>query len=126
MIIGIGTDIAECARFERIWGKYGERFARRFLTHLEYSQLPEKGIALYLASRFAVKEAAVKALGTGFSDGIVCRDIGIVKNKEGRPSLVFTGKALAKADELGVTAAHVSYSHENEYAVAMVMLERLP
>ena len=126
MIIGIGTDIAECARYERIWEKYGERFARRILTPLEYSLMPGKDVALYLASRFAVKEAAVKALGTGFSDGIVCRDIGIVKNEKGSPSLVFTGGALAKANELGVTAAHVTYSHEKAYAVATVVLERLP
>ena len=123
MIIGLGTDIAECARFRDIWERFGLRFAKRILTEAELAAMPANDPALYLASRFAVKEAAVKALGTGFSDGIGCRDAGLLKSPSGAPELVLSGKALEKARALGVVRTHVSYSHEKSCAVAVVILE---
>ena len=80
--------------------------------------MPDAG----LAARFAAKEAAVKALGTGFSSGIGWRDVE-VGSENGRPSLTLHGRAAELASEMGVTGIHVSLTHEREYASAVVVLE---
>jgi holo-[acyl-carrier protein] synthase len=125
VIVGIGTDIVGVARMARNVERFGERFAQRILTEdelVEYRQTGGK--AQFLAKRFAAKEAAVKAMGTGFRHGVSPNQIGVAHESGGRPILVFRGTARDYLDELGVSAAHLSISDERESAVAFVALER--
>ena len=124
MIHGIGVDIVEIERISRIYNRYKERFLHRILHIEEYSTMPTNQVDIFLASRFAVKEAFVKALGTGFRDGISFRDIATVKEKLGSPSLLLYGIAKEYYDSLGIQHAHLSLSHEASYTVAMIVLER--
>ena len=103
----------------------GERFLARILTDAERAALPEepKRRLAYVAGRWAAKEAAVKALGTGFSAGIGFHDVEIVPLPGGRPELRFHGKAQEAAETLGVHTTHISLSHERDMAGAMVILE---
>ncbi|MEQ6887696.1 holo-ACP synthase [Halomonas sp. CS7] len=124
MIIGIGTDIARVARFERAMARHGERFALRLLGELERERLRGHVLpAAFLAKRFAAKEAFVKALGTGLRRGMRWTEIQVVNDALGRPSLVLSGKAQALAEAAGVRALHLSLSDEEALAMAFVVLE---
>ncbi|WP_108446900.1 holo-ACP synthase [Halomonas denitrificans] len=124
MIIGIGTDIARVARFERAMARHGERFAERLLGELERERLRDHGLpAAFLAKRFAAKEAFVKALGTGLRRGMRWTEIQVVNDALGRPSLVLSGRAQALAEAAGVRALHLSLSDEEALATAFVVLE---
>lgn len=123
MIIGIGTDIASIERFKDNLEQFGMRFADKILSEAELAIFEHHSQpAQYLASRFAAKEAAAKALGTGFRDGLTLRDISILSNEIGRPTISFTGKAQLVSDRLEVKHMHVSLSHEKEFALAFVIL----
>ena len=90
MIIGIGVDIAETLRFERIYARFDGRIARRILTDNEIIEFERRNKpASYLATRFAAKEAAAKALGTGFGSGVGYKNIEINNDEYGKPSLRF-------------------------------------
>lgn len=123
MILGLGIDITEISRVTRLWLKYGERFARRVLHPEEITALrpPE---AQFLASRFAAKEAAVKALGTGFSKDILPRDIAVATLPSGQPELRLHNAAKRRFTELGASRAHVSLTHGKETVAAVVILEK--
>lgn len=123
MIKGIGLDLAEIDRIQGLWDKFGERFARKILTDSEVAQLPEKNPVPRLAALFAAKEAAVKALGTGFSDGIGFHSVEILHMPSGKPEIKFHGRGLEKCKELGVTGAHISLTHTRDTAGATVILE---
>ena len=123
MIHGIGTDIVSVKRIQEGLDKYGERFASRILAEsemAEFKQAPNP--ASYLAKRFAAKEAAVKALGTGFSDGISMRHICVSHNDAGKPLLKMTGRALTLFEKNNIGENHISISDEREYAIAFVTL----
>lgn len=122
MIIGIGLDLVELDRIEAVHRKYGERFSGRILTSRELSAISGNPVA-YLASRFAAKEAGVKALGTGFALGITLNHLEIINNSMGRPELFFSGPALARAVDLDVQRIHLSLSHGRNTAAAVVILE---
>ena len=122
MIVGLGLDVAELSRIERAWRRHGARFTGRILTPAETGAMPPHP-APWLAARFAAKEAASKALGTGFSQGITFRDIEIHSLASGQPTLVLHGEALKKARSLGVERMHVSLTHGREVAAAVVVLE---
>jgi len=122
MIIGVGVDIAELDRIARSHRRFGEKFSSKILTPAEMALVPANAVP-FLASRFAAKEAAVKALGTGFSGGITFQDIEIRSDALGKPMLFFHGQAELRCLELQVRAAHVTLSHGRENAVAMVILE---
>jgi holo-[acyl-carrier protein] synthase len=122
VIIGLGIDIVDIARLEAIYSRFGRRFLEKFLTPRELSALPDKALS-YFAGRFAAKEAAVKALGTGFSRGIGPRDIETLRNENGVPQLHFLQKAALRAQNLGVARRHLSISHERSVAAAVVVLE---
>lgn len=122
MIVGVGIDIAELERISKAHARHGGRFAERILTEAELALLPANADS-YLASRFAAKEAAVKALGTGFSGGISFRDIEVRSDELGKPSILFHNAALERCRDLGVRRAHLSLSHSRENAVAVVILE---
>jgi holo-[acyl-carrier protein] synthase len=122
MIIGVGVDIAELDRIARSHARFGEKFGARILTPAEMALVPANAIP-FLASRFAAKEAAVKALGTGFSGGITFQDIEIRSDALGKPMIFFHNQAQLRCRTLQVKAAHLSLSHSRENAVAMVILE---
>lgn len=124
MISGIGVDIAEIARFQRMVDRYGDRIAHRLLTQQEFQQYKKRNRSLsFLALRFAAKEAASKALGTGISAGINFHSIEVMNNDMGKPELVFHGSAKELLKQRNITRAMLSLSDEKHYAVAMVVLE---
>lgn len=125
MILGTGFDLAALPRMEALLAKHGERFLARILTEPEKDALPAEGSrrTAYVAGRWAAKEAAVKALGTGFSAGIGFHDVEIATLPGGRPELRLYGRAREAAENLGVKTLHVSLSHERDIAGAVVILE---
>ncbi|AXT71820.1 holo-ACP synthase [Vibrio sp. dhg] len=123
-ILGLGTDIAEIERIEKALDRTGESFALRILCEeeiLKFSQLKQKG--RYLAKRFAAKEAASKALGTGIAKGVTFHDFCVTNDDLGKPVISLSGTALQIAQKLGVNHVHLSISDERHYAVATVILE---
>ncbi|MCW9058926.1 MAG: holo-ACP synthase, partial [Gammaproteobacteria bacterium] len=103
MIHGIGTDIVQVSRIRDCLERFGERFARRILATAEWSRYERAAHPVhFLAKRFAAKEAAAKALGTGFRDGLGLRDFIIVSDVRGRPGLEFQGRARELREELGI------------------------
>ncbi len=124
MIAGIGVDIAETTRFSNLYEHYGERFARRILTDAEFEQFHRRAHpALFLATRFAAKEAAAKALGTGFDQGVNYKSIEVSNDAQGKPQLSFYHAALKLVEQCQVSNVFVSLSDEKNYVVAMVILE---
>ncbi|EJG0864207.1 holo-ACP synthase [Vibrio parahaemolyticus] len=123
-ILGLGTDIAEIERIEKALGRSGEPFAQRILSENEmakFSQLKQQG--RYLAKRFAAKEAASKALGTGIAQGVTFHDFTVSNDELGKPVLMLSGVAQKMAQTMGVNHVHLSISDERHYAVATVILE---
>lgn len=126
-MVGMGTDIVEVDRVAAGLERFGLRYAARILSPAERALLaPGGGLppAARLAGRFAAKEAAVKALGTGFSAGIGLHDVEILADAGGRPRLCLSGQAELRRRQLGARSLHVSISHERHYAVAVVILEK--
>lgn len=123
MILGLGIDVTEISRVRRLWEKFGLRFAEKILHPDELAALrvPE---TQFLASRFAAKEAAVKALGTGFSNGITPLSIAVSTRAGGRPAIRFHGQAEERFRLLGATCAHISLTHGKETVAAVVILEK--
>ena len=125
MIFGIGTDIVRVARMQKDLERFGNRFAERILTDNELREFSTSARpAHFLARRFAAKEAAAKAMGTGFSHGLALRHIGVIHDEAGKPLLEFTDAALELMRQRGITTAHISLSDEEDHAVAFVTLEK--
>jgi holo-[acyl-carrier protein] synthase len=123
VIFGIGTDIVRVDRMEKNIERHGERFAERILTAAELVEFrTEARPAHFLAKRFAAKEAAAKAMGTGFRDGLMLHHIGVTHDQAGKPQLVFTGQAEDFIRRHGITSVHVSLADEQDHAVAFVTL----
>jgi holo-[acyl-carrier protein] synthase len=124
MIVGTGIDIAEVARIRRSIERFGDRFVQRVYTPGEINYCESKANrAERYAARFAAKEAAMKALGTGWNHGVRWRDCEVMRLPGGRPTITFHGKAAAVAARLGVKNAALSLSHTAEQAIAQVILE---
>ncbi len=122
MILGIGIDVIQVERIRR-WAAVPGLYERYFHPQeLEMARRNGKNAVLSLAARFAAKEAFGKALGTGLY-GIQLRDINVVNDPHGKPELVLEGKALEIFQQLGGKRVHVSLTHEEDYALAMVVLE---
>jgi holo-[acyl-carrier protein] synthase len=125
MIHGIGIDIVRVERIRAGLERHGERFARRILAEEELAEMARCACpAEFLAKRFAAKEAAAKAIGTGLREGLALRDIAVGHDGRGRPVLVFHGRARELCTELGIGESHLSIADEREYAVASVTLLR--
>jgi len=123
MIFGIGTDIVRIARMKENIDKFGDKFAERILSEEELKEYHDYSEpSRLLAKRFAAKEAASKALGTGFRKGITLKQIFITHDDLGKPLLNFSGAAKEFLNSNGVIESHVSISDEQEYAVAYVTL----
>ena len=118
-----GVDIVEIPRIRRVAERYGLRFFRRIYTEGEITYC--RGRAPQLASRFAAKEAVMKALGTGIR-GVRWRDIEVVRERGQAPTIRLHGTALARAQHLGIDHLAVSLSHAEEYSVAFVVGESRP
>jgi holo-[acyl-carrier protein] synthase len=125
MIAGIGVDLCEVDRIEAAIDRHGERFLNRIYTPAERSYCESKPNRMErFAGRFAAKEAAMKAIGTGWSRGVAWRDFEVSRLPSGQPVIVFHGAAQAIADRGGVTRALVSITHTRSLAMAEVVLER--
>lgn len=122
MILGVGLDIVELSRIRRAWARFGTRFVEKILHPDEIASLREP-VVPYLAARFAAKEAAVKALGTGFRQGIAPVDIAVTNLPCGKPVLHFYGNAAERVTDIGATLASISLTHGKETAAAVVILE---
>jgi len=124
MIYGIGIDVVEPRRVARLIEKYGERFARRVLTPLEWpGYLRTARPVLFLANRFAAKEAFSKAMGTGFRYPVTLQCISVVQNRAGKPSLSFHPKLEQLVKSNGIVNHHLTISDEAALACACVVLE---
>lgn len=124
MIYGIGIDVVEPHRVARLLEKYGERFARRVLTPAEWpGYLKTARPVLFLANRFAAKEAFSKAMGTGFRYPVTLQCISVVQNKAGKPGFAFHRDLDALVRERGVAGHHLTISDEQSLACACVVLE---
>lgn len=131
MIIGTGSDLIDIRRVEKTLSRFGVRFIRRCFTETEIAKAERRRaagthIATY-AKRFAAKEACSKALGTGFSNGVFMKDIGVVNDRLGRPTLQLTGGALERLNAMipdGMTAnIHVTLTDEPPIAAVQVIIE---
>lgn len=125
MIFGIGTDILEVSRVADTYQRFGARFAERLL-------MPEEQVAFgrtrqavrFLAMRFAAKEAIVKAMGTGFANGMWIRDAGVRPDPLGRPEIIYSERGRRLCDRLGIGAGHLTLSDEAGLVVAVAVLMR--
>lgn len=124
MILGLGIDVIEVARLAEALRRHGDRFERRVYTEAELAACFSRGDrVLALAARFAAKEACMKALGTGWAEGIGFRDVEIAREDNRPPRLVLHGEAARRAEFLGVARTHVSLTHQPGVAAAVVVLE---
>ena len=125
MIYGIGIDVVEPPRIARLVEKYGERFARRVLTELEWpGYLRTVKPVLFLANRFAAKEAFSKAMGTGFRYPVTLQCISVVQNKAGKPGFAFHPNLERLVVSCGIVGHHLTISDERSVACACVVLEK--
>jgi len=124
MIAGIGVDVVEVDRVGKLLDRYGERFTGRVFTDAETAySLRSARPAERLAGRFAVKEAVMKAFGTGKSQGILWRDVETVRGPLGKPVVVLYGNAKKHMKKLKGNVIHASISHDGGKAMAFVIIE---
>jgi holo-[acyl-carrier protein] synthase len=125
VIVSIGIDIIEVARIREVLLRT-PRFADRVFTTAERAYCDSRGAvaAQHYAARFAAKEAAMKALQTGWRGGISWQDIEVSARESGAPYLIFSGEVLSLIEKCGATATHLSISHTSEHAIAQVVLEK--
>jgi holo-[acyl-carrier protein] synthase len=131
MIVGIGSDLIDIRRVEKSLERHGERFIRRIYTDVEQARSDGRAArAASYAKRFAAKEACAKALGTGIAQGVYWRDMGVINQASGKPTMALTGgaaKRLAALLPLGHAAAiHLTITDDYPLAQAFVIIEALP
>ncbi|RNC81539.1 MAG: holo-[acyl-carrier-protein] synthase [Phycisphaera sp.] len=123
-VIAHGVDLVEIARIEKSIADHGERFIERCFTKAEAdyasSARAPRDIERF-AARFAAKEAVLKALGTGWADGIAWTDVEVRKTPSGQPAIEISGKAKSIAEGLGISEFHLSLSHTDLHAIASVI-----
>jgi holo-[acyl-carrier protein] synthase len=131
VIIGIGSDLVDIRRIERVIGRHGERFLSRIFTNAERARAERraKSVETY-AKRFAAKEACSKALGTGIRAGVWWRDMGVVNLPSGRPTMKLTGGALKRLEAITPRGCEaridVSITDEWPLAQAFVVISVIP
>ena len=127
MIFGIGVDVLEAARIQKVLARFGDHFIDRLLMPAERAQLGKtRRTERFLAMRFAAKEAIVKAMGTGFAHGIWIRDVGVVQNAWGKPEVVYSPRGEKVRRKLGIGGGHVTLTDEAGLIVAVAVLESAP
>ncbi len=126
MIFGIGIDILRADRVSALFRKYGHRFVQRILMPEELDLFDrQKNPERFLAMRFAAKEAVVKAMGTGFANGMWVRDTGVIPNRYGRPEIIFSERGRSKCTELGIAEGHLTLSDEAGLVVAVAVMMKV-
>jgi holo-[acyl-carrier protein] synthase len=124
MLIGVGIDIVEVPRFDAALRRHGKRFEERVFTSGELAACADRADrVLALAARFAAKEAFMKAIGTGWGQGLTFHQVEVRRARDGSPTIRLHGAAASKAAEAGVLAMHVSLTHQTGVAAAVVVLE---
>lgn len=125
MILGLGIDLVEIPRIERALSRHGELFLKRLAHPIEFTHAPKNKAqrAQYWAARFATKEAFAKALGTGIGKTVELCSVGVAKSSDGRPSLKFSASLKRTLKKRGITQSHVSITHTETSAMAIVVLE---
>ena len=131
MIIGVGADLCDIRHIQSSLDRFGDRFKRRCFTELEQARSDRKpDPAWSYAKRFAAKEACAKALGTGMRTDVYWRDMGVVNQRSGQPTLALTGHAAEHLLRLTPPGheprLHLTLSDEHPYALAFVVIEALP
>ena len=131
MIIGLGSDLVDIRRIERVLDRHGERFTHRVFTETERRKAEARATrAATYAKRFAAKEACAKALGTGFRRGVFFRDMGVVNLPSGRPTLVLAGGALRQLQRITPEGceARIDLSLTDDFplAQAVVIISAVP
>ncbi len=124
MIVGLGVDVVEIRRIRQALKHQGERFIRRIFTAAEQEFCEaRRDPAPHYAVRFAAKEALFKALGTGWAKGLSWQDVEVVRREQDAPILVLSHAAEKQSQELGTRSIHLSLSHSDDSALAVVILE---
>ena len=125
MIFGIGIDVLKAERIDGVLERRGERFIERLLMPQELAQFARtQRPKRFLAMRFAAKEAIVKAMGTGFANGVWIRDVGVVDNRLGKPEVVYSERGERVRRALGIGDGHVTLTDEAGLVVAVAVLLR--
>ena len=125
MIFGVGIDVLRMDRVVALYARYGQKFSERILMSEEMKLFQgHQHPARFLAMRFAAKEAIVKAMGTGFANGMWLRDSGVVPNRFGRPEIVYSERGKRKCAELGIGDGHLTLTDEAGLVVAVAILMR--
>jgi holo-[acyl-carrier protein] synthase len=125
VIYGVGTDIVEYTRFEKMYSRYGDRIANRMLSDRELAEFrTTPNPARYIAKRFAAKEAFAKAVGSGLREPVSLRRISITHDSLGKPLLMFDATLGSHLNKLDIAGHHLSISDEQNMIVAFVVLER--
>jgi holo-[acyl-carrier protein] synthase len=124
MITGIGIDVVQNERIQESIRRFGDRFLNRIYTETEQQYCKKTANpTVHFAARFAAKEAAFKALGTGWAAGVKWKDVEVVRLPSGQPELHLYGEALARATTLGAKRFYVSLTHDQMVSSAVVILE---
>ncbi|MEM7611928.1 MAG: holo-ACP synthase [Pseudomonadota bacterium] len=125
MIYGVGTDVVEISRIAASYERFGDHLPRRILLPDELLAFERyKHKVRFLAMRFAAKEALVKAMGTGFANGMWLRDVGVVSDPLGKPLVIFSARGQRVCETRGIGEAHVSLTDEAGLVVAMAIMVR--
>lgn len=123
MIFGVGVDIIQISRIEEAISRFGDTFIERAFGERERYAGGKEGAAAHFATRFAAKEAFLKALGTGLRKGIGWKEIEVMTDPLGRPEVLLSGRAREIFEEKGLRRVHLSLAHEKEYGIAFVVIE---
>ncbi len=123
MIYGVGTDLVELVRVQETYDRFGTHFVDRLLMDEERELFDKnKWPVRFLAMRFAAKEATVKAMGTGFANGVWIRDVGIVNSPWGRPEIIWSERGQKRCAELGIGKGHVSLTDDAGLIMAFAVV----
>lgn len=125
-IVGLGLDVVDLGRIRQLLDRHGESFIRRICAEGECQSRHGDALVEHVGGLFAAKEAALKALGTGWAQGLSLRMVEVERQSSGQPRLRLHAAAAERARSLGVDATFLSITHERTYAAAVVILEREP
>jgi holo-[acyl-carrier protein] synthase len=125
-ILGLGLDLVEQERVRRAVNRHGERFVQRIAGEEEVASRAGSLRTESLAGLFAAKEAVLKALGTGWAEGVGFRQVVVLRLPSGAPTVRFEGEAARRAERLGVSRVHLSITHDGGVAAAVAVLEGTP